>query len=487
VGESGNARADTIHPAAVNSAGPGARRYIPGDPTRPSAAEARLTIEIRCSCGQVYRADPAHAGRGIRCRCGRTVPIPAPPSAGPGSATAPRSKIRVRIRKTRGLDPDDRPAEPREPPRPKEPPRPRETPRPREPPGPKGAARAHARARRIPLPAWLPRLLPRLAWAYLITALAAAAFMWTLGDAWWPASVILFGPRWLLLVPALPLAAGALLLRPRLLLPIALGLIVTLGPVMGFRTGWRRWLAGAPPRTLRIITFNVDGGQNPRVGEVPVVLAAWSPDVVVLEECLPKLARSEFWPAGWTAGFFRGGLCVATRLPVVGSEELERVAVGTQGGTGNAVLVRLLAGPDTIAIAGIHLETPRKGLESLRYGASADRMPANILIRDVGAGRVSRWILGSAPNPIIAGDFNMPVESRIYRAYFGSCTNAFSTVGTGFGWTRVLHRFSARIDHVLSCGGGWRPLHVEVGPATGSDHRPVIVDLARTRTEGTPP
>ena len=339
-------------------------------------------------------------------------------------------------------------------------------------------------SRLLPAPAWLTRALPVLAWSYLATVMAAAAFMWIFGDAWWPATVLLFGPRWLLLVPVLPLAAGALLVRPHLLLPTALGLAITL---MGFRTGWRRWLSSPPPRTLRIITFNTAGDYNPQLTGVPVVLAAYQPDVVVLQECPPRLARPEFWPPGWTAHFTTGGICLATRFPLVERKALERVETGTQGGTGNAALFRLLVGADTIAVAGIHLETPRKGLESLRNVGNSSRMPVNILIRDVGAGRVSRWILSEAANPIIAGDFNMPVESRIYREYFGDCTNAFSAIGTGFGWTRVLRRFSARIDHVLACGG-WRPLHIEVGPAIGSDHRPVIVDLARIRRpEGSPP
>jgi len=86
------------------------------------------------------------------------------------------------------------------------------------------------------------------------------------------------------------------------------------------------------------------------------------------------------------------------------------------------------------------------------------------------------------PAGVVTSSFSiagcLPVESTIYRANWGSCRNAFSSVGHGFGWTRVLPHFSLRIDHVLSCGG-WRPLHAMVGPDLGSDHLPLIVDLAR--------
>jgi hypothetical protein len=208
---------------------------------------------------------------------------------------------------------------------------------------------------------------------------------------------------------------------------------------------------------------------------------------VIFEECPPAVTQADLWPAGWTVRLSDGGICLATRFSLLDSRALKKLETGDQGGTGNATIFRLLGGGDTIAVAGIHLETPRKGLSSLRYGGNAGRMPVNILIRDVGAERVSRWIMNDTRNLVIAGDFNMPVESRIYRRYFGGCTNAFSTIGAGFGWTRVLRHFSARIDHVLTCGG-WRPLHVEIGPPLGSDHRPVIVDLARIHSpEGSPP
>ena len=337
------------------------------------------------------------------------------------------------------------------------------------------------------MPRWLTRSVPTLVWAYLATIVAVGAFMWIFGDSWWPASIVLFGPRWLLLLPVVPLTIGALLVRPHLLVPVVLGLVITLGPVMGFRTGWRRWISSAPPRTLRIITFNVDAFGNPRFAEVPEVLSVYHPDIIVLQECAPRSTRPELWPPGWTVQFATGSICFGTRFPIVESTVLEKVQTGDQGGTGDAALFRILMDGDSIAVAGIHLETPRKGLESLRYAGNSSRMPVNILVRDVGARRVSRWILGEARHPIIVGDFNMPVESRIYRDYFSDCTNAFSTVGSGFGYTRVLRRFSARIDHVLTCGG-WQPLHVEIGPAIGSDHRPVIVDLARIHSpEGSAP
>jgi exonuclease III len=269
---------------------------------------------------------------------------------------------------------------------------------------------------------------------------------------------------------------GALTIRPRLAGPVIVAGLIALGPVMGFRTGWRRWFAGNAPRQLRVITFNTEGGYNRNVAEIPIALLRYQPDILAFQECLFDPTRPEIWPAGWTFRLSAGGVCLATRFPIREEVTLERIRTGDQGGTGNAVLFRLDTGPRIVDVVVVHLETPRKGLESLRYGGRFSRMAPNLIIREIGATRVRRWIDQQSRDAIIAGDFNMPVESRIYRKIFGDCTNAHSTAGHGFGWTRVLRWFSVRIDQVIACGA-WIPLHAEVGSDLGSDHLPLIVDL----------
>ncbi len=267
------------------------------------------------------------------------------------------------------------------------------------------------------------------------------------------------------------------LTRPRLLLPLSLGVLVSLGPAMGYRVGWRGWLAGSTPHDLRLITFNVRGAENPRLLAIPQGVEPYQPDIVVFQECAAGLLDPTYWPGGWTLRSEQG-LCLASRFPVLQVKTLERVLTGEQGGTGSAVFYRLATAAGPIDLGIIHLETPRKGLEPLRYGNQIAAMERNVLVREVGSRRLSRWLRQQSTSVIIAGDFNMPVESTIYRTHWGSCRNAFSSVGHGFGWTRVLPHFSLRIDHVLSCGG-WRPLRAIVGPDLGSDHLPLIVDLAR--------
>jgi vancomycin resistance protein VanJ len=385
-------------------------------------APAPDTIPVRCSCGIRYNAKPAHAGRSIRCRCGRTVPIP-------------------------------------------------------------GAASGHQDRRGrwplVTLPPWLGRLLAALTWLDAALVVATIFVLWVLGDRWWPATIFLFGPRWPLLLPPLALLLATLLIAPRLVLPNALAVLLVLGPVMGLNPGWRRLLARGTPE-LRLVTFNVQGAANPRIPSVPGALTRLGADIVAFQECPPRLMSASLWPEGWTLINERGGICLASRFPVSERRTEERVRTGEQGGTGTVVFFRIHPPGDTVDLAVVHLETPRKGLEPLRYGGNVGSMELNILVREAGSSRSSRWIAEQSPDALIAGDFNLPVESRIFRAHWTRCPGAFTSAGRGFGYTRTLKRFSIRIDHLLTCGP-WRALDARVGPELGSDHRPLIVDLARRR------
>lgn len=362
-------------------------------------------IPVRCVCGKRYNAKPSHAGKSIKCSCGRAVPIPA-------------AGLRV----------------------------------------------------------WLRLILAVLSWGWLAAVIAAALLLWVLGDRWWPATLLLYAPRWPLLLPGMLLVPAALFLGRRLLLPQLLAVAVTLIPVMGFTLGWRG-LVGAGPRDLRIVTFNVAGLTGTTPGMLVASLTTYEPDVIAFQECPERLAEPGNWGAGWHTGVEKT-VCIASRYPIVSVTSEERVRTGAQGGTGTVVLFRLARPADSIDLAVVHLETPRKGMEPLRESGRIGAMRLNTLVRDAGSSRASRWIRGQTESPIIAGDFNLTVESAIYRTHWGRCANAFTQVGKGFGYTRVLKRFSARIDHVLACGD-WRPVRARVGPFLGSDHRPLIVELKR--------
>lgn len=323
------------------------------------------------------------------------------------------------------------------------------------------------------------RWTPWACWGWLLGVVVFAVLFWWLADVHWIATLILYGPRWPLLLPVPVLLVAAWVVDRRLLAPVLVGVLVVLGPVMGGRTGWRA-LMGTPHGTpLRIVTFNMRGGQNPLGREVGSRLAGLNPDLVLIQECLETMGAAGVLPAGWSIRR-DGNLCLLSRRPVGDAQVIDVIQTQEDGMSGLAVAYPVPLDGGTVLVGHVHLETPRRGIERFRWGGEVTGMARNTLLRDAGSRRVSRWLLDKrAPAAIIAGDFNVPVESRIYRRHWSGCVNAFSRRGRGFGYTRILPKWSARIDHVLVCDPSWKVVAVSLGPDLGSDHLPVIVDLVR--------
>ena len=174
------------------------------------------------------------------------------------------------------------------------------------------------------------------------------------------------------------------------------------------------------------------------------------------------------------------------------------------GGTGIVIRYSIAHPAGAFQFVNLHLETARKGLESLlgseglvpdiatgvpspeqgqRVSQSGiDPVALNARVREGEAERASVWSARKMDEVpvIIAGDFNMPVESSIYRRYWSGLTNAFDSKGLGFGFSK--HEGSLlrlRIDHVLSAPKWFRVRGAWVGADVGSDHRPMIADVTR--------
>src|SRR5690349_19121372 len=83
----------------------------------------------------------------------------------------------------------------------------------------------------------LPRRVPRPAtlvlWASA-AVLAAWAALALAADRWWPATLLLFGPRWVLAVPLAVLVPAAAVCRRQALLPLLAAAVVLALPVLGF-------------------------------------------------------------------------------------------------------------------------------------------------------------------------------------------------------------------------------------------------------------
>ena len=99
--------------------------------------------------------------------------------------------------------------------------------------------------------------------------------------------------------------------------------------------------------------------------------------------------------------------------------------------------------------------------------------------QDHASGVARMMAAGNLRGPlVVAGDFNLPPESRVFRRHWGDLTDAFGAAGFGFGSSKHTSWHGVRIDHILY-NRSWTCEWCGVGPALGSDHSPVIAHLKR--------
>jgi endonuclease/exonuclease/phosphatase family metal-dependent hydrolase len=200
------------------------------------------------------------------------------------------------------------------------------------------------------------------------------------------------------------------------------------------------------------------------------------PDLVLMQECTER-ADYAFTDPAW---YYRDddALCLASRYPVRHVRVRYRTATPADDAFVAQYRVELPTG--MVDVINVHLDTPRGGVHGLVAGLGwLDGLRANIAARREQARWVRQWLGegGSMPRTIVAGDFNLTVESAIYGEAWSGFRNAFSERGLGWGYTkRETWFWGARIDHVL-VGEGWAVANAWTAADVGSDHRPVVADL----------
>ena len=327
------------------------------------------------------------------------------------------------------------------------------------------------------------RRFPRLAITlgcglYLAIILALWAVSAWSGPRFWPALLFLFGPRWVVATPLILLVPLALWLRPKALILLILATPVLLGPVLGGRVPYRTWIA---PRgvgeSFKVLTCNLlgTGGDAVALGRL---IQEEAPEVIVITECAPDLKARIFADGGWYYKHENSDVAIASRYPiidyhVIGGEEMIR--------PGAAVLATIQTPRGLINVAGVHLPTPRGALE---MAIRPTRMLPAAINGEVAhqwheSDVVHRWItsVSSKNNPtLVMGDFNLTVETVVYRTIWSGYENSFDVAGWGFGSTKYTTWFTARIDHILH-DSQWRAKQCWIGPDVSSDHRPVLAEL----------
>lgn len=312
----------------------------------------------------------------------------------------------------------------------------------------------------------LRRWAARLAVGYLLVVLAAAAFLWLTADVTVPGTLLMFAPRWVFALPLLVLLPLAAVARSRVGLGAAVvAALIVAGPLTG---GTASWSAADDGPRFRVVTLNADGKALDRTAFAEYLRAA-DPDVVFLQEWAGEP------PAGWKTAGGQTGMRVLAKDAV----RLDAERTGPEFGPGRGVARFTVDTPyGEIEMVNVHLPTPRHALEAVLHRAPnwADGMRQAIAQRDRASAAARDWLGPPTDRRIVAGDFNLPPESRLLARDWSDYTDAFRAAGTGWGWTFHTRLEGVRIDRVL-VAAPWRVRAITVGPTVGSAHRPVQADL----------
>lgn len=331
---------------------------------------------------------------------------------------------------------------------------------------PPRSASPHARPRHA---RW-PSLLAGVYAVATVGALLAWAFA---GDAAWVQPINLATFWWSL--PAVVLAPLALLLGGRR--SAALLLVPAVVWVWSYGTAF---LPGGQPdreRDLRVVSFNTYVG-TPDADHVLDLVAETEPDVLVLQEVFPQ--RQEELAALLADRFPHrhvvqspgvGGVGVLSRHPIT---DVRPIGDATTRSRSTAVVV-LDVGGRPLQVVPVHLISPCPACGT----SFIERLE---LEGDVRAAEMSSVVsaLDPAVPAIVAGDFNSTDRSMPYRRLAAAgFTDPQRDAGDGPGFTWPAQgrgRAFLRIDWLLV--RDLESVDAWVGPGRGSDHRPVVADLA---------
>lgn len=311
-------------------------------------------------------------------------------------------------------------------------------------------------------------------WANLVLVVAVWLTMRFAGDRWWLGTVLLFGARWIWIVPAVVLAPAALVFRRRLLWAVLAAATIVMIPIMGLSVPVSLpHHTPAPEGKLAVLSCNVDGG-NMNAEAMFKLINARQPDIIMCQEWASNEAVSPvLMQLGWHVRVERG-LFFASRFPIISA-----TLVPTKEKWRDLAAIYQLQAPfGVITVINLHLETPRKGLEALRQGRRSQIQPVidNMLRRQHESELVSHLARQVDGPLVVEGDFNLPADSAIFRDNWTWLDDAFSQAGLGYGYTKYMPLWGIRIDHLLT-GPGWTVKSCKVQADIGSDHLPLFTKL----------
>jgi endonuclease/exonuclease/phosphatase (EEP) superfamily protein YafD len=221
---------------------------------------------------------------------------------------------------------------------------------------------------------------------------------------------------------------------------------------------------------LRAITLN---SAFFTFGSPAADLAAWHPDIVLLQDLLPHQVRQ----IADTLYGGRGDYRVHQSNGVVTRWKIQR-EVRNPAQRDQQATVLLPSGME-IEIVNVHLATAATDLRLWRKSAWSHHR-SNRAIRQKELS-ITQQILEQTtafPNTpsLFGGDFNSPASDIVHRQLTSDFVDAFTAVGTGWGDT-FQHRLPIlRIDH-LYANRLFTPIRCRAVTTRHSDHRMVVADF----------
>lgn len=193
-------------------------------------------------------------------------------------------------------------------------------------------------------------------------------------------------------------------------------------------------------------------------------LANSGADIVALQELsqvegLLLHSKLEMYPYAYAEGAGESDTVLLSRWPISAAET---VKLSANGVSAIRATIDWNAQPITLIAAHLHWpigaqSTERRNAElaGLAVLAQAERSPL-----------------------VILGDFNITPWSPHFRAFLDASRLRDCSYGHGLDptWPSQAIALGIRIDHCF-VSPHWRTLDARTGPAVGSDHRPMIVDL----------
>lgn len=313
---------------------------------------------------------------------------------------------------------------------------------------------------------------------YGILTTALVVLGWRLGDAtWWLYLANLTTFYWL--APAVllvPLAVGK-----RWWLPAASCLVAAVVWIATFAPLFLPQRPGPSP-TLRVASYNIS--PEPDVSHVARLVERARPDVLLVQEVLreaqPDLVRAvpalpfhHFSPVN-TRAAGGGGTAVLSRFPLIDARPVRGLPAGSR--PTDIVTVDTDDGP--VDVVSLHLTSPCRDCATGQ--SPTQQVDSEAWQRTAESDRVvAALVPGHAV--IVGGDLNSDTLNAPRRHLVNAgLADVHRAAGSGPGFTRLRSHGLVRIDWLLA-SPSLRPVREWVERRDGSDHRPVVADLALVR------